>query len=173
MNDSIPKKKNLIITNLNDLDYDEETTEILIDFRDTEKTLFLDTTEETDNGTWPKVEDWLQFIEHIESDGSDALVDFYFGKEKTESNWTGFKLIKDENQGPEFQRLRLIFDNPMKFIFGTIGFGDNVKYVTEEVNELFCDFTFSGYSFANENRKLQTKYINGLEISITDITIIK
>ena len=111
-------KKNVIISNLNDLDYDTDTTEILIDFRNNDKKLFLDTTEETDDGTWPTVNKWTNFIKKFNDDenGNDTLVDFYFGKTKTESNWGNFTLIKDKEQGPDFQRVKLIFNILLCFL---------------------------------------------------------
>lgn len=164
-------KELLVITNINDISYHDDK-EVLLDFRKENQKFYLDSTQETDDGTWPTVNDWINFMSKLFDNGNDAIVDFYFG-DKTESQWDDFKLIKDENQGPDFQRVRLVFETPVKFIFGQIGYGDNKEFVTREVNELWCNFDHEGFTMADSNVRLQHVYVSGIEIYLTDIVIIK
>lgn len=163
---------NHISSNLQDLEfYQENETKILFKLNKYNH-LYIDNTEDTDDGTWETPEDWNNFISNLEDD--NTLLSFYFGEKSNISKFDNFNLIKlDESssdKAPEFQSLKLIFDEPQEFIFGHIGFGDNIEYITKEISELFCNFTYEPY-FRSSYK--EGNVCSGVDIYLTDIIFIK
>ena len=162
-----------IIDDLQDSDFYENNA-ILFKL-DKNNQLYLDRTEETDDGTWPEISDWINFIKNIDID-NDYIYNFYFSKEKNICKFDNFKLIRideEKEKSPDFQKLKLIFDKPQKFIFGEIGFGNNKEFITKEISEIYCNFVFEGFWYANDSNAKQKQYCNIIEIYLTDIVFIK
>lgn len=142
--------------------------------------LYLDTHEETDDGTFETIKDWNELMKNLNNDEIQTLLDFYFGSRKEYPNnkeccFDGFKLhlVDEKEKSPNFEPLKLIFNEPQKFVFGEIGFGDKKEYVTKDITELYCSIIFEPYWFADKSKKLQTEFCNGIEIYLTDIVFIK
>ena len=140
--------------------------------------LFLDIHDESDDGTFETPKDWIDLMVKL-NDGNSALIEFYFGdqneRKNTVCNFDGFQLhlVDEKEKSPNFEPLKLIFNEPQKFVFGEIGFGDKKEYVTKDITELYCSIIFEPYWFADKSKKLQTEFCNGIEIYLTDIVFIK
>ena len=172
--ESIENTKPIIISNLQDSEF-YDNNPILFKLNK-DKTLYLDNTEETDDGTWLEIKDWINFMENINQNESDAIIDYYFSEEKNECIFDNFTLIRiDETKekSPDFQKLKLVFDTPQKFIFGEIGFGNNKEFVTKEISEFYCNFTYECYWYADDSKAKQKPFCNIIEIYLTDIVFIK
>ena len=167
-------QKPLVTSNLHDSEFYDNNPVLFKLNKD--KNLYLDSTEETDDGDWPEINDWINFMENINKNESDAILDFYFSEEKNECVFDNFTLIRINETlitTPDFQKLKLVFDTPQKFIFGEIGFGNNKEFVTKEISEIYCNFTYECYWYADNSKAKQKKYCNIIEIYLTDIFFIK
>ena len=172
--ESIENTKPIIISNSQDSEF-YDNNPILFKL-DKNNNLYLDITEEQDDGTWPEIKNWINFMENLIQNESDAIIDFYFNEEKNECIFDNFTLIRiDETKekSPEFQKLKLVFDTPQKFIFGEIGFGNNKEFVTKEISEFYCNFTYECYWYDDDSKAKQKTYCNIIEIYLTDIVFIK
>lgn len=138
--------------------------------------------EESDDGIFESINQWIDFMKNLDNDYKNELLHFYFGLNNyTEDidyekiySYDYFELfpIKNNEVTPNFQTVKLIFNKPQKFIFGEIGFNDKKEYITKDITELYCDFDFEAYSKAGKD-KLQVDYCNGINILLTNIQIIK
>ena len=72
-------QKPLLTSNLRDSEFYDNNSILFTLNKD--KILYLDITEETDDGTWPEIKNWINFMENINQNESDAIIDFYFNEE--------------------------------------------------------------------------------------------
>lgn len=140
--------------------------------------LFLDIHDESDDGTFETPKYWIDLMVKLDDDVNSGLIEFYFGnqneRKNTVCNFDGFKihLVDEKEKSPNFEVLKLIFDEPQNFVFGEIGFGDNKEFVTKEISELYCNFDIEAYWKAG-NDKLQAEFCNIIEVYLSDIVFIK
>lgn len=141
-----------------------------------ENKLYFDYYAEDDDGIFESIDDWIKFIKDLDEKGhSNTLSEFYFGKDKKECQWDGFKisLIHGEEAKKTDRLLKIVFDKPTEFVFGTIGNDDEIL-IKHNITELHCDFDYIPlFNKLKQNSERKHNYCNALEILIENIKFIK
>lgn len=119
--------------------------------------LFIDQTEDTDDGTWTRVSDYTRFCNRVDSGDTKAIQNFLIGNRRKSLDYGAFFLTKDSDDG-----FIVTFISPVKVLFGEISGEPVVKTIKELKGKISWDFFF-------KRNGRQDKIANGIEFLIEDI----
>lgn len=114
----------------------------------------LDQSQDTDDGIYENVEDWVKLMQLIDEGSAAEYLNFHSGKNTLEIQYDNFKLIRENNYTDE---VKIIFNDPVTVQFATV----NREPVTKEVKEITGKLCLS---FAWLKNGRQTDYANILEV---------
>ena len=122
------------------------------------KSLFIDTTEDSDDGTWLRVSDYVRFANRVNEGDTKAIQNYLVGAKRNKCDWGAFVLEKDSDDG-----LIVTFDEPIKVHFGDIGGSPVIQEVSRLKGKISYDF------FWRRNGGRQDKIANGIELLLEEV----
>jgi hypothetical protein len=108
---------------------------------------------DTDDGTFPRVSDYVRLINRMEHEGTGAFLT-WIGKSKLKFDSGYCKVIRESKYGSE---ATLLFDKPITVVAAYV----NDTPVTFQANKITGEFTHEWYW--NKNGR-QDKYCNSVEV---------
>lgn len=127
--------------------------DILLPSRDNYIT--IETHQDSDDGTFPKVNDYIKFYNKVRNNGIEHWLNYYdYDKDNNHIKFDGF-VFTPKHEKSEFGVLK--FDKPIKVCFGKIG----DKLVIDEVSEIRGHFDFECWFVKNG---LQNKLPNVIRL---------
>jgi len=125
------------------------------------KSLFIDTTEDTDDGTWLRVSDYVRFANKVNEGDTRAIQNYLIGAKRNKLDWGVFVLEKDSDDG-----LIVTFHEPIRVLFGEVG----GTPVIQEVNKLKGKISYDFFWRRSGGR--QDKIANGIEFLLEEVEFI-
>ena len=122
--------------------------------------LHIDTTEDSDDGTWLRVSDYTRFANKVDSHDTEAIQNFLIGARRKKLDWGAFILEKDS-----FDGLIITFKEPIQVCFGEVGGNPVIQKVSKLKGEITYDF------FRTRNGRQDT-IANGIEFLLENIEFI-
>lgn len=122
--------------------------------------IYLEDTEDTHDGSWPRVSDYTRFCNKLDNYDYKAVQNFLIGAKRKKSDWGGVTLHKVDRD-----KIRLEFKEPVKVYFGKVG----EKPILQEVKTIEGKLSHEFYWRKNGR---QNKIANGIEIFIEEVEYI-
>lgn len=129
--------------------------------------IYIDTTEDGDDGTWSRVSDYVKFCNKVDNRDYRAVQNFLVGKRK-KLDCGEFILSKETIQYAD--GLMIEFKKPQKVVFGSYTKDNKTVLVTEEIKAVKGKLSHDFYYFKNTGR--QDKIANGIELFIEELEFI-
>ena len=118
--------------------------------------LYLDTTEDSDDGTWLRVSDYKRFCNKVNDGDTEAIQNFLIGGKRKKCDYGEFVM---EKKG--YDEIIVTFKSPIKALFGYVGEEQIVKDVTKLEGRIHWDFFF-------RRNGRQEEIANGIEFYLED-----
>lgn len=107
-----------------------------------------------EDGTWPRISDYIRLTNRMDSEGTSAFLDWYTGRKKKSDN--GYcTIIRESKYGCD---ATLVFKKPITVCFGKVG----EELVTRQVSKITGEFTHEWFWMKGIRR--QDKVANGFEV---------
>jgi hypothetical protein len=117
------------------------------------KFLRFDVFEDTEDGTFPRVQDYTRLVKAMDSEGIEAYLR-WIGKSKMKFNAGYCRVVRDNRWGGDAY---LLFDKPIKMIVAEV----NETPIIAEVNKIYGEFTYEWYWLRKGRQEV---YANGCNI---------
>ena len=153
--------QNLTATNcLQNLTEDANQVLELKDLSFNRRTLFIDTTEDSDDGTWLRVSDYKRFCNKVDDGDTKAIQNFLIGGKRKKCDYGEFILEKKNDD-----EIIVNFKSPVKALFGYVGEEPIVKEVTKLEGKIHWDFFF-------RRNGRQSDIANGIEFYLEEVKFV-
>lgn len=118
------------------------------------KWMLFETTEDTEDGTFPEVAEYVSLVKEMDDEGTNAFLNWHGGQELEFDN--GY--CKVSRKSKHNTTATLVFSKPIEIVVAEL----NGEPVTIKANKITGEFTHEWYWFKNNGR--QDKVANGFNV---------